>query len=190
LADETPVTTDNGELNVVPVTGDDTFGSIGGVGFNLKEAKVLDFTETFGKAGFNFTAEPDTYQTVLATAFDISNGNASVTATVQRLDADLKSTDNSINSIINEGFTSYFVSVKETVTSAKPYMTFKGCTWGSTVNDLIAAYGEPMASDKVESTAFTILTYRYEDYTIEFTVYNQSSGASGLQDVYVYPSMH
>lgn len=188
LADEDDIS-DNSDLQEVPVTGDDTFGSIAGVGFDLKNGPI-DFTNTFAKAGFNFTDSEDNYTVVKTTAFDISNGDSSIIATVQNMDANGDTSGNSINNIINEGITSYEVNVKDAVNSAKPYMTFKGCTWGASSDAIISAYGECLPEDKIDSDFVTKLTYRYEDYTISFTVFKSPSGASGLQSVYVYPSMH
>ena len=188
LADEDNIS-DNSDLQEVPVTGDDTFGSIAGVGFDLKKGPI-DFTNTFAKAGFNFTDSEENYAVVKATAFNISNGDSSIIATVQKIDADYDTSGNSINNIINEGITSYEVNVKDAINSSKPYMTFKGCTWGASSDDIIKAYGECLPEDKIDSDFVTKLTYRYEDYTISFTVFKAPSGASGLQSVYVYPSTH
>ena len=189
LAEETNLTTDDSKVEKVPVTGDDTFGSLNGVGFDLKDS-CLDFTETFGKAGFDFVDDKDSYTDVSYNPFHLTNGNASIVVTVSR-EVNGELTDNSINNIINEGFTSYYVDVTDTVASSRPYMTFKGCTWGASADDIIAAYGEPLDFNGISTKdAINRLTYDYENYTIEFSVYNPTTGSTGLQKVFVHPRAH
>lgn len=170
-----PVTERTTEMKEKPkVTGDDTFGSIAGIGFGRDK---FDFDETFKKAGYVLGSGANYPGTELNGNIALNEDEDTLKLSVGRVE-----TPYTIADILARGFDCYSVNVLEASESYRPYMTFKGLTWKASIDDIIKAYGNPTARYNIDESLI-VLRYEYENYGIEFSC---APGVVGLYGVDVF----
>lgn len=147
---------------------DDVFGAVNGKPIGLE---AEDFASTFGALGFEFDMESDgAYGFAVCESAEYPNVDVYVYN---------KSRTNTTKADIEaEGFYGY--SVETEYGDKKPPMTFGGLTWGASVDDIKAVYGE--ATYSYDSDLYTSLEYEFsDDVSMTFYCYKDTDYDTGLQ---------
>ena len=157
---------------VSPTDGvEDFYGSIDGVGFDLNGT---DFEATFGGHGWTLNESDSGVYMFISAENPAYSGMDLYLYPAEYSDVD--SGKAAVDDIQSEGFIGYHVSVK--YADAVPDMTWCGLTFGASVDDVIAAYGEPSTSDSIGT--YELMRYFItDDIALEFYVYADE----GLQAV-------
>ena len=157
--------------------GTDDVGAINGIGIDAINGSI--YGSSFGVAGFEFDREADVYEQYSVALKYKDDDN--VMAHVFGLD---KSKTYSPEMIEVEGYYGYEIDVAKA--NKKPVMSFKGLTWGATVDEIKAAYGEPTEYTYEKGDVVKYLTYKDGDIILQFKVYDATAYFDGgLQAVLV-----